>query len=198
MEPVLSSPPPFLQPSWPEQSLPSVSSGLSWFSLWLLFGDIKIVFGCLLYQKGDHWSPIPYLRSEEGRSLRAEHQENVAYLREELRNAGVLRIPNWTLFYILWRILPKDDFAKQTSRCRCSTPRRTSSRSTLATRSSPLRSLTICFATMGTTFRYTWKDKRWDKKENWHIPACRQSTTLLWPVEKRNWGWPPHLTIPSE
>jgi len=32
---------------------------------------------------------IRLLRSEEGRSLRAEHQENVAYLREELRNAGV-------------------------------------------------------------------------------------------------------------
>merc|ERR1712183_748418 len=32
---------------------------------------------------------IRLLRSEEGRSLRTVHQENVAYLREELRNAGV-------------------------------------------------------------------------------------------------------------
>jgi len=32
---------------------------------------------------------IRLLRSEEGRSLRSDHQSNVAYLREELRNAGV-------------------------------------------------------------------------------------------------------------
>jgi len=32
---------------------------------------------------------IRLLRSEEGRSLRTAHQNNVAYLREELRNAGV-------------------------------------------------------------------------------------------------------------
>ena len=79
----------------------------------------------------------------------------------------------YTLLYF-WKDFAKRCLAKQTSRCLCSTPRLTSSRCTLVTRSSPPLSLTTCFATMDTTFRYTWEDKRWNKKENWHI-FCLQA-----------------------
>ena len=70
MEPVSSSRLPFLRPSSLERSHPSAFSGFVGYSPWLSSSSSRI-------------------RSEEGRSLRTVHQENVAYLREELRNAGV-------------------------------------------------------------------------------------------------------------
>ena len=94
-------------------------------------------------------------RSEEGRSLRTAHQQNVAYLREELRNAGVMSTSPYFSSRRFPRALDHQKFLTfLILRCQCSTPPPTSSQCTLATPFSPRLSPTTSFATMDTTFRW--------------------------------------------